>query len=91
MAVRAALGASRAQLVRQLLTESLLLASLGCGVGFALGYLGVQQLPRLVPIEIPAWVHFGVDTNVVCTRLVSRRSPPCCSASHPPSRPRERR
>lgn len=60
LAVRTALGASRAQLARGLLAESLLPALLGGALGIALSFWGVQlvrsllaaQLPRVAPIEV---------------------------------------
>jgi len=53
MAVRAAIGASRATVFRQLLTESILLAGFGGILGFALGSWGVRALLFLVPGNIP--------------------------------------
>jgi predicted permease len=48
MSVRLALGASRPRVLRQVLTESLLLSSLGGIAGFALGYIGRNIIPHLL-------------------------------------------
>ena len=53
MAVRSAIGAGRWQVVRLLLTESILLAATGAGFGFALGALGVRLLLMVAPGNIP--------------------------------------
>src|SRR4051794_25152979 len=49
ISVRLSLGATRLRLIRQLLTESLLLASMGGTLGMAVGYWGKQLLPGSVP------------------------------------------
>ena len=67
--VRAALGAGRARIVRQLLTESLLLATLGGLAGLPLAKLAVYALIRLGPTELPRLDMIGIDGRILSFAL----------------------
>jgi putative ABC transport system permease protein len=65
LALRASLGASRIRLVRQLLTESLLLALAGGILGIILAYAGILLLPRLSPDNLPRLGEVAIDGRVL--------------------------
>jgi len=64
-ALRAALGASRWRIVRQVMVESLLLAVIGGALGFVLSLWALRLLLTAIPIELPFWMNFGVDLRVL--------------------------
>jgi predicted permease len=65
LAIRTALGAGRARLIKQLLTESLLLASAGGLLGLGLAYWGVAALRAIVPANIPRMNEVRLDPAVL--------------------------
>jgi putative ABC transport system permease protein len=65
MAIRAALGASRRRVIRQLLTESVLLSLVGGAVGLLLAVWWSDLLVALGKDDIPRAVHVGIDWRVL--------------------------
>jgi predicted permease len=70
LAVRTAMGAGRERIIRQLMTESLLLALVGGAFGVAIAYAAVPLLNRLVPTALPLASEPTVDLRVLLFAIV---------------------
>lgn len=69
MAVRAALGAGRLRIARQLLTESVLLSLVGSGLGLLVAFRGVRALGQWSAASLPAMNGIGIDAWVLAFTL----------------------
>jgi len=69
-AIRAAMGASQGRLLRQLLTESLLLAFTGGAIGLLLAGWGTKVAIPQLPVTLPRAAEIGLDTRVLLFTLV---------------------
>ncbi len=63
MAIRAAIGASRARIIRQLISESLVLALVSGAAGILLAYWGSEALVALAPGNVPRLAETGIDAG----------------------------
>jgi predicted permease len=64
-AVRGALGAGRTRLIRQLVAESLCLAALGAGIGFALAGVLIAAIRTIAPPDLPRLAELGASGPVL--------------------------
>ena len=69
LAVRRALGAGRGRLIRQLLTESIVLGLFGGAIGLLIAWLGTRALVAARPADIPRLDEIGVDGTLVLFTL----------------------
>jgi putative ABC transport system permease protein len=61
VAVRTALGATRGQVIRQQIVETLVLSALGAVAGGVLAIWGVGVIARMVPVQLPSWMQIHLD------------------------------
>ena len=71
LAVRAAIGAGRGRLIRQLVTESVALSVIGGGRGLAAAYWILGVLPSFAPAGIPGLGEAGIDATVLAFALAA--------------------
>ena len=70
LVLRTVLGAGRARIVRQLLTESALLSAVGAALGVGLASFAVQGIAALAPVSLPRMDHVRVDARVLAFTAV---------------------
>ncbi len=65
LAVRAALGAGRWRIVRQMLADAFVLTALGACAGVALAWIGIRELRAIAPANLPRLDAIGIDPTVL--------------------------
>jgi predicted permease len=65
-AIRSVLGAGRQRMIRQLLTESSLIAFIGGALGLILAINGLSLLKSALPADLPRLTDIGIDWHVLC-------------------------
>lgn len=70
LALRSAVGATPGRIVRQLLTESLILSGMGGVFGLILAECGVWLLPRLADVDLPRMAEVGIHPGVIAFALL---------------------
>src|SRR5262249_31175222 len=71
MAVRAAVGANRGRMLRQLMTESVLLAVIGGAIGLALASASVWAIHHIGPANIPRLADISIDARMFAFTFVA--------------------
>jgi putative ABC transport system permease protein len=71
IALRIALGAGRGRIIRQVLTESLLLGTLGGLTGLVLTFWETDFALSFIPVEIPFWIRFDTDWRILSFALAA--------------------
>src|SRR5689334_19830781 len=86
LAVRSSLGATRTRLVRQMLTESLLVAGIGAAVGIGLAYFSIgwlQATVRNLDNPPPSWIYFDLDMPALLFTVFATLAAAVCSGLLP--------
>ncbi len=77
LAVRAALGAGRGRVIRQMLAEAVVLTALGAAGGIALAWVGIRQLLSIAPANLPRLETIRIDPIVLLFTLAIALAAAC--------------
>ncbi len=69
IAVRSSIGAGRARIARQLITEAVLLSLVGGGLGLVLGRIGRDWVRSGIPVDIPFYIRFDMHLPVILSMI----------------------